>query len=58
MADWVAAIGQVARALFTAGTVIVGLWLAERESRWRRADQSERDAERGDREAAQASPRD
>jgi hypothetical protein len=38
VADWVAAIGQGRPGLFTAGTVIVALWLAERESRWRRAD--------------------
>jgi hypothetical protein len=54
VADWVAAIGQVAGALFTAAAVAVALWLAVRESRWRRADQAERDAERIDREAAQA----
>jgi hypothetical protein len=53
-ADWVAAIGQVAGALFTAAAVAVALGLAVRESRWRRADQTEREAERSDRDAAQA----
>jgi hypothetical protein len=54
VADWVAAIGQAVGALFTAAAVIVALWLAIREDRWRRADQAERDAERADRDAAQA----
>jgi hypothetical protein len=54
LADWVAAIGQAVGAVFTAAAVIVALWLAIREDRWRRADQAERDAERADRDAAQA----
>lgn len=52
--DWLAAWGQTAGAIGTAAAVGVALWLAFRESRWRRADQAERDAERADRDAAQA----
>lgn len=40
--------------MFTAAAVAVALWLALRESRWRKADQAECDTERADRDATQA----
>ncbi len=53
-ADWIAAIGQAAGALFTAAAVGWAVFLARREGQWRREDQAERAAERADRDAAQA----
>lgn len=44
VADWVAAVGQVAGAVFTAVAVGVALHLARRDSKWRKAEQADRDA--------------
>ncbi|WP_344017980.1 hypothetical protein [Pseudonocardia kongjuensis] len=52
--DIVSAIGQAGGAVATAAAVIVALWLAIRERRWRRADLVAVAAERDDRDAAQA----
>lgn len=43
-ADWLAAWGQVGGAVATTAAVVVALWLAARDQRWRRADQTARDA--------------
>lgn len=54
VADWTAAIGQSAGALFTAAAVGVAVWLGWRDRKWRREEQTDRDAERRDSQAAQA----
>lgn len=43
-AEWISAIGQGLGAIATAVAVIVALRIANRESRWRREDQADRDA--------------
>jgi chloramphenicol 3-O-phosphotransferase len=42
--DWVSALGQVAGAVSTFTAVMVALWVARRDGRWRRAEQSDREA--------------
>lgn len=54
VADWIAAIGQAAGAIFTAGAVAVAVWLGWRDRKWRREDEAASRAERADRDAAQA----
>lgn len=43
-ADWLAAWGQIGGALGTVATLSVAIWLARRDSRWRKAEQADRDA--------------
>lgn len=54
VADWIAAIGQALGALFTAAAVAVALRIGRRERRWRSEDVERSEAERTDREFAQA----
>jgi hypothetical protein len=42
--DWVSALGQVAGAAGTFAAVVLALWVARRDGRWRRAEQSDREA--------------
>lgn len=43
-ADWIAAVGQAMGALFTAAAVGVAVWLGWRDRKWRREEQTDRDA--------------
>ncbi len=42
-ADWLAAWGQIGGAVGTVATLSVAIWLARRDSRWRKAEQADRD---------------
>lgn len=54
MTDWISAWGQVGGAIATTVAVVVALWLAQRDRRWRRADLSAAAAEHERRATAQA----